>query len=409
MKRLTLALLMIVGLLVACQGADNSPPPQAVASTPIASLPLNVSFQVATPVPQEIIDAADAEYALLTNIYERLAPSVVNIDVISTETDMILIDVGRGSGFVFDTEGHIITNAHVINGAREIEVTFNNGYIVSATLVGADAYSDLAVIKVETDRERLFPVTLGDSDTVRVGERAIAIGNPFGLASSMTQGIVSGLGRQLPSAELLDTDLIPGFKNPAIIQVDTDINPGNSGGPLLNSHGEVIGVNAAIRTESGIFQGVGFAIPVNTVKRVVPELIANGKVDYAWLGISTLIEEDGYSVAGLAEALNLPVEAGVLVDRVTLGSPADKSGLRGGSQRVVVRGSEICAGGDIIVAVDGKYVNNMDELVAHLVVNTAPGDVVDLMIVRGMETFEVPLTLEPRPTNETGVSQNGCQ
>lgn len=403
-----LAILLLVGLLAACQSESVSPPPQAVASTPIESLPLNVSLQLPTSVPQAIIDAADAEYALLTNIYERLAPSVVNIDVISSSSTTRLLDVGRGSGFVFDTEGHIVTNTHVIDGAREIEVTFNNGYITSATLVGADAYSDLAVIKVDTQRERLFPVVLGDSDTVRVGERAIAIGNPFGLASSMTQGIVSGLGRQLPSAQLLNTNLIPGFKNPSIIQVDTDINPGNSGGPLLNSRGEVIGVNAAIRTDSGTFQGVGFAIPVNTVKRVVPELIANGKVDYAWLGISTLIEEDGFSVAALAEPLNLPVEAGVLVDRVTVGSPADKSGLRGGSRRVTVRGTEICAGGDIIVAVDGKYINNMDELVAHLVVNTSPGDVINLMIVRGNETFEVPLTLEPRPTNEAGVSQNGC-
>lgn len=409
MKQLSIALLLIAGLFAACQSENISPPPQAVASTPIESLPLNVSLQLATPVPQEIIDSADAEYALLTNIYERLAPSVVNIDVISTVSTTRLLDVGRGSGFVFDLDGHIVTNTHVINGAREIEVTFNNGYITSATVVGADAYSDLAVIKVDTNKERLFPVTLGDSGTVRVGERAIAIGNPFGLASSMTQGIVSGLGRQLPSAELLDTDLIPGFKNPSIIQVDTDINPGNSGGPLLNSRGEVIGVNTAIRTESGTFQGVGFAIPVNTVKRVVPELIANGKVDYAWLGISTLIEEDGFSVAGLAESLNLPVEAGVLVDRVTIGSPADKAGLHGGSRRVVVRGSEICAGGDIIVAVDGTYIDNMDELVAHLVVHTAPGDIINLMIVRGTETFEVPLTLEPRPTNEAGVSQNGCQ
>ncbi len=409
MKRLSIALVLIVGLFTACQSEAVSAPPQAVASTPIASLPLNVSLQISTPISQEIIDSADAEYALLTNIYERLAPSVVNIDVIAAESTTNLLDIGRGSGFVFDTDGHIITNTHVINGAQEIEVTFNNGYIVSATVVGFDAYSDLAVIKVDTDKERLFPVTLGNSDSVRVGERAIAIGNPFGLASSMTQGIVSGLGRQLPSAELLNSDLIPGFNNPSIIQVDTDINPGNSGGPLLNSHGEVIGVNTAIRTDTGTFQGVGFAIPVNTVKRVVPELIANGKVDYAWLGISTLIEEDGFSVAGLAEPLNLPVEAGVLVDRVTVGSPADKAGLHGGSQRVVVRGSEICAGGDIIIAVDGIYINNMDELVAHLVVNTSPGNVVNLMIVRGNETFEVPLTLEPRPTGETGASQNGCQ
>jgi S1-C subfamily serine protease len=393
---------LITLLLAACQLQQVSPPPQAVASTPIDSLLVNVAYQVPTPVPQTVIDAADAEYLLLTNIYERVAPSVINIQVVGG------MDVGRGSGFVFDTQGHIITNAHVVQGAQSIDVTFNTGYITPAEVVGLDGYSDLAVIRVNVDESRLFPVTFADSDTVRVGERAIAIGNPFGLASSMTLGIVSGLGRQLPSAELVNAGL-SSFRNPSIIQVDTDINPGNSGGPLLNSRGEVIGVNAAIRTDTGYAQGVGFAIPANTIKRVVPELIEKGQVEYSWLGISTRVEDDGFSVAALAEPLNLPVEAGVLVDRITVDSPADKAGLRGGSQSIEVRGASICAGGDIIIAVNGLYIRNMDELVGYLVVNTAPGDVVNLLVVRDNETFELPLTLEARPSTDAGLVESGCE
>jgi S1-C subfamily serine protease len=395
--------------LVGCQPAGDAPlPPQAVASTPPADLQL-AWLQAPTPVPQLVIDAADAEYLLLTNIYSRLTPSIVNIEIQAVHANDIIIDAGRGSGFVFDRDGHIVTNAHVVNGATSIEVTFNDGYVTEAELVGVDAFSDLAVIRVDTRPERLQPVTLGDSDVVRVGERAIAIGNPFGLASSMTQGIISALGRQLPSAQLLDTELPPGFSNPSIIQVDADINPGNSGGPLLNSHGEVIGVNTAIRTETGVFEGVGFAIPSNTVRRVVPDLIAKGAVDYAWLGISTLLEDEGFSVAALAEPLNLPVAAGVLINQIWVDSPADRAGLQAGSQWRTVRGLDVCIGGDIIVAVDGRYVRNLDELVAYLVVNTHPDDTVNLLVVRGDETYEVPVTLAARPvTLDIGAPSNGC-
>lgn len=404
--RITLATVaLLAAALTAC--APGAPPPTR--STPAAALDLNAVYQPPTPVAEQVIAAADAEYALLTNIYERLAPAVVNIVVRVSGATADITDLGRGSGFVYDSEGHIITNAHVVSGAERIDVTFNSGYIAEAQLVGADPFSDLAVIRVNVDRARLFPVVFGDSDAVRVGDRAIAIGNPFGLNSSMTVGIVSGLGRQLPSAELLDITAIRGFNNPSIIQVDTDINPGNSGGPLLNSRGEVIGVNAAIRTDTGVFQGVGFAIPARTVQRIVPELIASGRVEYAWLGISALREEDGFGVVALAEPLNLPVEAGVLVNLVTLGSPADKAGLRAGTFETDVRGASICAGGDIIIAINDVYVRSMDELVAYLVVNTAPGDAVTLLVVRGEETLEIPLTLEARPTGQVGDSVNGCQ
>jgi 2-alkenal reductase len=399
-------ILLLALFLAACQTAAATP--QATASTPLASLQL-ARYQPPTPVAQEVIDSADAEYLLLTNLYDRLALSVVNIEIEiehpGTET---IVAAGGGSGFVWDIDGHIVTNAHVIDGAIHIEVTFNDGYVTSAELVGEDPFSDLAVIRVQVAESHLHPVTLGDSDAVRVGQRAIAIGNPFGLTSSMTVGIVSALGRQLPSAQLLDTELPAGFSNPSIIQVDTDINPGNSGGPLLNSRGEVIGVNAAIRTESGVFQGVGFAIPSNTVRRVVPELIEDGRVNYAWIGISTLLEDEGFNVAALAEPLNLPVTGGVLIDRVTVNSPAQKAGLRGGRREATVRGQTICAGGDIIIAVNDLYVDNLDELVAYLVVNNKPGDVINLLVVRDGETLEIPVALEPRPTTDTGPAVNGC-
>ena len=403
------AKILLILLLAACAPATPpAPPAQSVASTPLADLPVQVVYQLPTSIPQAIIDAADAEYLVLTNLYERLAPSVVNVEVIALESEDNLLDLGRGSGFVYDSMGHIVTNAHVVAGARRIEVTFSTGYVIEATVVGTDPYSDIAVLKVTVDRARLFPVTLADSNLVRVGERAIAIGNPFGLASSMTVGIVSALGRQLPSAELLNAGVLASFNNPSIIQVDTDINPGNSGGPLLNSRGEVTGINTAIRTDSGSFQGVGFAVPSNTIRRVVPELIENGRVDYPWIGISTLPSDSGFSTAALAEALNLPVEAGVLIDSVNADSPADKAGLLGGNRLVTVRATSVCAGGDIIVAVNDTYVKDIDELLAYIVMYSRPGDVLNLLVVRGTETFELPLTLESRPTGQIGEPENGC-
>lgn len=401
---------LTVALLIGACSQPPTPPPNAVASTPLNAL---VSYQTQgretpTPVPQEIIDAADAEHLLLQNVYDRVTPSVVNIDVTVSTPQAGVIDQGSGSGFVFDAQGHIITNAHVVNDATEILVTFYDGYTVTARLVGLDAYSDLAVVKVDNvDGARLHPVTFGASDTLHVGQRAIAIGNPFGLASSMTVGIISGLGRQLPSAELIGSSLVS-FNNPSIIQVDTDINPGNSGGPLLNSNGEVIGVNTAIRTESGIFQGVGFAVPAQTVLRVVPELIEQGKVEYSWLGISTVPAGNGLSLAALAEQLQLPVSSGVLVEGVTANSPASKAGIRGGDHTVFVRGRDVCAGGDIIVAVDNYYVNNMDDLVAYLVTHTRPGDTVTMLIIRGTDTFDLPLTLEARPSDDNAALPPLC-
>lgn len=407
LKRAPVFCLLAAALvLAACQGQSPRLPDRAVASTPVESLLVSRSQQVEqalpTPVPDSIIAEADAEYLLLTNLYERSAPSVVNVEVIiSASASATFREYSNGSGFIYDYNGHIVTNAHVVADARTVRVTFNDGYVADAEIVGYDVFSDLAVIRVNVAIERLNPLELADSDLLRVGQRAIAIGNPFGLSSSMTVGIISGLGRQLPSAELIDNTISRGFQNPQIIQVDAEINPGNSGGPLLNSRGQVIGVNTAIRTTSGIFEGVGFAVPANTARRVIPELIANGRVSYSWIGIASDVD-----LAAIAEPLNLPVNAGVMIFSVTRGSPAAEAGLRGGSRAVTVRDRPVCTGGDIIVAINDHYVANMDQLVSYLVLNTAPGDTVTFLVVRGSQTFEVPVTLRERPTS--GVVTPGC-
>jgi S1-C subfamily serine protease len=399
--------LIILLMIAACTAQTAAPPPGALISTPVGDLPVSINNPaeqviLPTPLADAIVQEADAEYLVLSNVYERSAPSVVNIEGVAQTAGEPRVN--RGSGFIYDMQGHIITNAHVIKGATTVRVTFNDGYVTEGQPVGFDTYSDLGVVRVQVPLNRLQPMTLiANSDDVRVGQRALAIGNPFGLNSSMSAGIVSGIGRTLRSAELIDAEAPIGFQNPAIIQTDTPINPGNSGGPLLNSHGEVIGVTTAIRTESGVFQGVGFAVPANTVRRVIPEIIQTGQVNYAWLGISVNPEDNGYSIAGLAEALNLPVHSGVLVRGVTLGSPADRAGLRGGSEVIEVRGQPVCIGGDIIVAINGIYVDNMDDLITYLLANTRPDDRIRLLVIRDRQTFEIGLTLQARPSREAQV------
>lgn len=403
--RVFVILVISLFVLTSC-GQDATP--QGIVSTPIEALPIqNISQQAGappTPVSVEIIEEADAEYLLLTNIYERTTPSIVNIESEIPNGDGLTPNVTRGSGFIYDSDGHIITNAHVTKDAQTIRVTFNDGYVTTARLVGLDTFSDLAVLKVDTTPDRLIPLILGNSNTVKVGQRAIAIGNPFGLNSSMTVGIVSGVGRTLRSAELIDASVMPGFDNPSIIQTDTPINPGNSGGPLLNSYGVVIGVTTAIRSDSGIFQGVGFAVPADTVRRVVPAIIETGRVDYPWMGISVMPEDNGFGVAGLAEPLGLPVTRGVLLRGVTQGSPADLAGLRGGQSITEVRGTLVCSGGDIIIAVNDYYIATMDDLVSYLILNARPSDTVNLIVIRGTDTFEVPMTLQSRPTTNDATT-----
>jgi len=350
-----------------------------------------------TALPDEIVNAADAEHLLLTNIYERASPSVVNIEVTSGD------ETRRGSGFVYDRGGHLITNAHLVKDADVIVVTLRNIFALDAELLGLDSFSDLAVIKISTAEERLSPLRIGESATVKVGQRAISIGNPFGLKASMTTGIISGLGRTLPSAELIDAGVAAGFDNPSIIQIDAAIHPGNSGGPLLDSTGLVIGITTAMQSDSGQFQGIGFAVPADTMRRVIPDLIADGRVEYAWMGISVMPEEGGYGVAGLSEALDLPVERGVLLRGVSEGSPAHLAGLRGGDTLVDVRGKRVCAGGDLIVAINGAYFDDLDALITYLVQNTRPSDEVELVVIRNRQAVDITLKLQSRPARDRPI------
>ena len=350
------------------------------------------------------------------NIYEDVNPAVVHIRVVDNDGETInqvpefqfpgipeipnmpqgvIPSQSIGSGFVIDKQGHIVTNNHVVSGAERIVVTFHDGTEVKAELIGTDPNADLAVIKVEVAPDDLTVVPLGSSADLKVGQITVAIGNPFGLKSSMTTGIVSGLGRMLDASQSL-TSTGSTYSIPDIIQTDTAINPGNSGGPLLDLDGTVIGVNTAIESASGSNSGVGYAVPVDIVKRIVPQLIEDGKVAYPWIGISgTTINAD------LSEAMNLdPDQKGVLVAEVVEGSPAEKAGLKGSSTTVKVDGYDVTVGGDVITAVDGRDVRVFDDLLGYLVMNTSVGDTIELQILRDGKEMTVELELESRPTSE---------
>ena len=381
-------------LLVACNFADLQS--DSGGDRAIELDAARASEPLPTALPDEIVSAADAEYRLLSNIYERASQSVVNVEAVLLSEDGSASDTRRGSGFVYDQQGHIITNAHLVNAVDSISVTLQSAQVHLAQLLALDSFSDLAVLKVSVDPERLSPLRIGESATVKVGQRGIVIGNPFGLSSSMTTGVISGLGRTLPSVELGESGVAPGFDNPSIIQIDATINPGNSGGPLLDSHGMVIGITTAIRSDNGQFQGIGFAVPADTMRRVIPDLIDQGYVDYSWMGISVMREDSGFGVAGLSEALGLPVERGVLLRGVTEGSPAYRAGLRGGDAIVEVRGEAVCAGGDLIVAINGYHFQDLADLVTYLVQQSRPGDEVELLVIRDRRTLEIPVTLASR-------------
>lgn len=307
-------------------------------------------------------------------IYNQLNDSVV----------LIQTDLGLGSGFVYDLKGHIITNQHVIDGAEAIQVNFLDGNITSASIVGMDIYSDLAVIKVDPEATSLHPVVLGSSSELNVGEPVAAMGNPFGLSDTLTVGVVSSLGRTLDAAG--------GYVIIDIIQIDAAVNPGNSGGPLVNVKGQVVGVNTAIQSETGTFTGIGFAIPSDTVKREIDDLIETGDYKHPWLGITA----SGVNIA-IADAIGLEKPQGIIVIEVTSGSPADLSGLIGGDEAVVVDGREVTLGGDVITDVDGIPVITMDDLIVYMERNTSPGDSMVLGIIRDGQELNLTVTLGERP------------
>ncbi len=381
--------LMLVVLACTCSSSDLflTPTPTVV---PLNTPPPVVLVATATPLPEDAIAEIDAEDALLVNLYQRVNPAVVYIQIL-VDDGGTLFPLGSGSGFVIDIEGHIVTNAHVIEEADAVKVTFSYDNIVAdAEIIGHDPYSDLAVIKVDLPRDQLVPLEMGDSSALQVGQRVVAIGNPFGLEGTMTVGIISALGRTLP-AQVLESS--GRFSNPEIIQTDASINPGNSGGPLLNTRGHVIGVNTAIRSETGVSSGVGFSVPINTLKRILPDLIQEGRYRYPYLGITS---NNLFSVAELAGPLDLPVTHGVLIAEVTPGTAAARGGLQGGNREVEIMGVPIMAGGDIIIAIDGAPVTDYSDFIAYLVRETRVDQTIVLTIVREGEELEVPVTLGER-------------
>src|SRR5271157_3177291 len=344
------------------------------------------SFPVAAGNAQKQVTEHDHNVALTEDesinvrIYRSASPAVANILTKATEYDFFMDAVpveGAGSGFLIDPRGYILTNYHVVAGAQTMEVILGDQSRYPAKFVGADQRNDVALIKIDPKGKQLTSLPLGDSSTLQVGQKVLAIGDPFGFQSTLTTGVVSALGRTVQTSETTFID--------AAIQTDASINRGNSGGPLINTHGEVIGINSAIYTPSGTTAGIGFAIPVNTAKRIANDLMTEGRVRQAFLGAQTL------SVGGwLSEALDLPVQEGLLIEAVTKGGPAATAGLHGGNRAAQAGRQRIIIGGDVIVAIDGQKIGSQSDM--NLVLNRKrPGDTVSVTVYRGGKKMDVPV------------------
>jgi S1-C subfamily serine protease len=375
MKRVLPAILILTLAALACQLPGVTPP-----STPQPDTAIQV-----IPTPQIVPANPVLADGSLTSLYQQVLPGVV----------AILTDTGQGSGFIYDTDGHIITNEHVVEGASTVEIAFSSGFKAFGTVIGSDTDADIAIIKVDAPVEELRPVPIGDSDTLQVGQTVVAIGNPFGLNGTMTLGIVSGLGRTQPASQAAGGGF---FSTADIIQTDAAINPGNSGGPLFNLNGEVVGVNQSIRTNNfnqmtgnAVNSGVGFSISINLVKKIVPVLIRDGKYEYPYLGITS---SSDLSLTEI-EALGLSTYQGAYVFEVVPGGPADQAGIRAGTIPTRLQGRN--AGGDLIIAFDGKPVTTFDQLLSYLTTTKSPGDTVVLTVLRDGEQMDFTVTLGARP------------
>jgi putative serine protease PepD len=332
--------------------------------------------------------ALTEEEAINVKIYRQVSPAVANILTQATEYDFFMDPVpvkGAGSGFVIDARGYILTNYHVVEGAQSIEVVLGDQSRYPAKFIGADQRNDVALVKIDPKGKKLATLQLGDSSALQVGQKVLAIGNPFGFQSTLTTGVVSALGRTVQTSQSTFIE--------EAIQTDAAINQGNSGGPLLNTHGEVIGINSAIYTPSGTTAGIGFAIPINTAKSIANDLITDGRVHRAFLGVETLS-----IVGGLAEALDLPVQEGLLVETVTKGGPAAAAGIHGGDRVAQAGMRRFYIGGDVIVAIDNQKVASQFDV--NLVLNHhRPGDTVNVTLYRGGKKMDVTVKLAERTGN----------
>ena len=388
-----LLLLSVLSLLLTgCRGAPGifQPTPTLPPPSPTPRPPAPVSL---APGSTPLIDAAGLDFAerRVVEVYNRVAPSVVTITTRVLRRGFffqVIPEEGSGSGFVLDREGRILTNFHVVEGAQNIEVIFEGDQVFPAQVIGLDPRNDVAVLQIDAPPELLTPVELGSSGDLQVGQRAIAIGNPFGQFSrTLTTGVISALDRTL---EGQDGRTISG-----VIQTDAAINRGNSGGPLLDSSGRVIGINTAIFSPTGTSAGVGFAIPVDTVKRMLPDLLTLGRYRHPYLGIRY-----AYRITpGLAQALELPVESGLLLVQLFDGSPLDRAGVRGARREVILGNQRVFVGGDILVAVDGQPVTSLEELQILLESNYKVGDTVRVDLIRDGKPFTVEVTLAEEPSS----------
>jgi S1-C subfamily serine protease len=384
--RILLASLMVLGLAVACAlPAAVLPTPTPVPTIPPTATP---APPVLPTVPPEAFNALEAQ---VEAVYAHAAPAVVNITTRSIAYDIFMQPIpqeGTGSGFLYDDQGHIVTNYHVVENAESVVVTLSDGRSFPADIVGVDPSSDLAVIRIPAENLPA-PLPLADSGQLRVGQFVIAIGSPFGQVGTMTLGVISALERVIQSPD--------GRFIGEAIQTDAAINPGNSGGPLLDLQGRVIGVNSQIISPSQASAGIGFAVSSNTVRRVVPHLIAEGRYPHPWLGVQVLSLTPEWVQALRQAGMEVPVEKGLLVLSVVRGGPADRAGIRGGTQIVRIGGYRVPVGGDIITAVNGHPVPTLQELNVYLDSQTRVGDSVEVTIYRGGQEMRVTVTLEERP------------
>jgi S1-C subfamily serine protease len=359
------------------------------ASSTAEQLPASTDAVVEVAPSVSVETAVDALQSQIIAVYQEASPAVVNITNRSYVYDRFMGAIpqeGTGSGFVYDTEGHIVTNYHVVENAEELLVTLSDGQTYEAEVVGSDATNDLAVLRVVGAKELPEPLTIGDSESLEVGQFVLAIGNPFGLEQTLTTGVVSALGRVIESPE--DNRFIG-----EAIQTDAAINPGNSGGPLLDLSGRVIGVNSQIISSSGTSSGVGFAVSASTVQRVVPELISQGHYSHPWLGVQLLSLTSANRTALEEAGATVPADSGVLVLEAVAGGPADKAGILGGTRLVRIGNYQVPVDGDIIVAINGQPLADSQDLTVYLESETTVGDTVEVTMVRGGQQQVVQVVL----------------